>query len=336
MDDSNLYSKIDFLNPQYDKKEKIGHFSLDINESFYSSVMNDNNFSTDKNEIVNKNDIFDEFEKILKEDGEINNNKSSMNKEETKKQLRLKRNRESAKEGRLRKKIYFENLIRELNELQIQNSILLKIITKCPLCKEEYEKEMEKNEEKNEKINYILKDEKPISKKTKLLFMTAVTLISIINMFNIFSFNRESFKFKQTRDLSDNEPSELLLNKIKTSNKKEALLIHFAEYYSLTTREKVDGSNDLNNEINKNIRIYSDNSLNINRMNQTNAQNCVKCMVEIDKNSIKFGGDEFTFYLVDKLLSKNFMNNLEDGIFPELNFEKENKKSETFSKVKLI
>lgn len=163
--------------------------------------------------------------------------------------------------------------------------------------------------------------------------MTAVTLISIINMFNIFSFNRESFKFKQTRDLSDNEPSELLLNKIKTSNKKEALLIHFAEYYSLTTREKVDGSNDLNNEINKNIRIYSDNSLNINRMNQTNAQNCVKCMVEIDKNSIKFGGDEFTFYLVDKLLSKNFMNNLEDGIFPELNFEKENKKSETFSKV---
>ena len=163
--------------------------------------------------------------------------------------------------------------------------------------------------------------------------MTAVTLISIINMFNIFSFNRESFKFKQTRDLSDNEPSELLLNKIKTSNKKEALLIHFAEYYSLTTREKVGGSNDLNNEINKNIRIYSDNSLNINRMNQTNAQNCVKCMVEIDKNSIKFGGDEFTFYLVDKLLSKNFMNNLEDGIFPELNFEKENKKSETFSKV---
>lgn len=157
MDDSNLYSKIDFLNPQYDKKEKTGHFSLDINESFYSSFMNDNNFSTDKNEIVNKNDIFDEFEKILKEDGERNNNKSSMNKEETKKQLRLKRNRESAKEGRLRKKIYFENLIRELNELQIQNSILLKIITKCPLCKEEYEKEMEKNEEKNEKINYILK-----------------------------------------------------------------------------------------------------------------------------------------------------------------------------------
>ena len=56
-------------------------------------------------------------------------------------------------------------------------------------------------------------------------------------------------------------------------------------------------------------------------------------MVEIDKNSIKLGGDEFTFYLVDKLLSKNFMNNVEDGIFPELNFEKENKKSETFSKV---
>ena len=68
-------------------------------------------------------------------------------------------------------------------------------------------------------------------------------------------------------------------------------------------------------------------------MNQTNAQKCVKCVIEVDKNSIKMGGDEFTFYLVDRLLSKNFMNNLEDGIFPELNFEKENKKSESFSKV---
>ena len=55
--------------------------------------------------------------------------------------------------------------------------------------------------------------------------------------------------------------------------------------------------------------------------------------MEVDKKSVVMGGDEFTFYLVDRTLSKSFMNNLEDGTFPELDFEKENRKSETFSKV---
>ena len=135
------------------------------------------------------------------------------------------------------------------------------------------------------------------------------------------------------RNLLENLESDYLINKIKSGNKDEALLIHFGEFYSLTTREKFFPHNDSRNEINKNVKIYSNDTFNINNITRTNAKKCVKCMVEIDKNSIKLGGDEFTFYLVDKLLSKNFMNNVEDGIFPELNFEKENKKSETFSKV---
>ena len=334
MDDSSLYSKINFLNSQTDQRENLTHFSLDIQNSFYNSFTNNDKYlSTKYNEFDNKSFFSNDFENIFKEEKETNfNNANVSNKEDVKKQLRLKRNRESAKEGRLRKKNYIENLINELKELRFQNSILLKTISKCPKCKEEYEKEKKNNEEKKEN-NYILSDGSSFSKRTKVLFMTAITFISILNILNIFSFNQGAFKIRELRNLSVKKQSEILLNKIKSENEENALLIHLAEFYSLTTREKVDGNNDLNNEVNKNIKIYNNDTFNVNTINQTKAQNCVKCMVEIDKNSIKMGGDEFTFYLVDRSLSKNFMNNLEDGLFPELNFEKENKKSETFSKL---
>ena len=35
MEESNLYTKMNFLNPQKNYAEKLNHFSLDINESFY-------------------------------------------------------------------------------------------------------------------------------------------------------------------------------------------------------------------------------------------------------------------------------------------------------------
>ena len=338
MDDSNFYTKINFLSQQNDKKEKLSHFSLDINDSFYSSFLKDKFISTENNEIDDKSFNNNNFESIIgKEKESINNLNDNkiiiMNKEETKKQLRLKRNRESAKEGRLRKKIYQENLINQIKELQIQNSILLKIILNCSQCKKEYEKETEL--ENNNKNNYyILNDTNTISNKKKLLFMTAIALISIFNLFNIFYFNQGPDKISNKRNLSVKEQREVLINKIKsTSNEEEGIFIQLSEYYSLTTREKVDGKFDLNEEINKNVKVYNKDTFNIKKINQTNEQKCVKCVMEVDKKSIMMGGDEFTFYLVDRTLSKSFTNNLEDGIFPELDFEKENKKSETFSKV---
>ena len=186
MDDSNFYTKINFLSHQYDKKENLSHFSLDINDSFYSSFLKGKYISTENNEIDDKSFNNDDFESIIGKEKEsinnLNDNKIIVkNKEEIKKQLRLKRNRESAKEGRLRKKIYQENLINQIKELQIQNSILLKIIFNCPQCKKEYEKEIENNNRNN---YYILNDTNTISNKKKLLFMTAIALISIFNLFN--------------------------------------------------------------------------------------------------------------------------------------------------------
>ena len=338
MDDSNFYTKINFLSQQNDKKEKLSHFSLDINDSFYSSFLKDKFISTENNEIDDKSFNNNNFESILGKEKEsinnLNDNKIIVtNKEEMKRQLRLKRNRESAKEGRLRKKIYQENLINQIKELQIQNSILLKIILNCPQCKKEYEKEKE-TENNNRNNYYILNDANTISNKKKLLFMTAIALISIFNLFNIFYLNQGQDKISNKRNLSVKEQRDVLINKIKsTSNEKEAIFIQLSEYYSLTTREKVYGNFDLNEEINKNVKVYNKDTFNIKKINQTNEQKCVKCVMEVDKKSIMMGGDEFTFYLVDRALSKSFMNNLEDGTFPELDFEKENKKSESFSKV---
>ena len=338
MDDSNFYTKINFLSQQNDKKERLSHFSLDINDSFYSSFLKDKFISTENNEIDDKSFNNNNFESILGKEKEsinnLNDNKIIVtNKEETKKQLRLKRNREYAKEGRLRKKIYQENLINQIKKLQIQNSILLKIILNCSQCKKEYEKETEL--ENNNKNNYyILNDTNTISNKKKLLFMTAIALISIFNLFNIFYLNQGQDKISNKRNLSVKEQREVLINKIKsTSNEEEGIFIKLSEYYSLTTREKVDGNFDLNEEINKNVKVYNKDTFNIKKINQTNEQKCVKCVMEVDKKSVVMGGDEFTFYLVDRTLSKSFMNNLEDGTFPELDFEKENKKSEVFSKV---
>ena len=215
--------------------------------------------------------------------------------------------------------------------MQIQNSILLNIISKCHNCKDEYTKEIEKNNQL--KNNYILNNDNSNSKKSKLLFFTTITLLSLLNLFNIFSFSQIPLKFKNERNLSTNDQSEILLNKLKSKNEEDALFIHLSEYYSLTTREKVRYTFDVNNELNKNIKIYDYNKFNINKINQTNAQECVKCVVEVDKNSINIGGDELTFYLVDRLLSKKFSNNLKDGLFPEIDFKEWNKKSETFSKV---
>ena len=338
MEDSYLSSNFDILTPYRDNTDNLNHFSLDIDDSIYSLHKCDKYISTENND-KNPDDKYSnlyECEKIFNKEQEIilnpnQNINNIIDKEETKRQLRLKRNRESAKQGRVRKKIYFENLLNQLNELQIQNSLLLNIVLKCPKCKEEYDQTKLKIDDKNN--NYILSNENSISGKKKLLFMTAITVLFIFNIFNVITFNLKTSKIELKNNLMIQEENELLINKLKSPNKDEAMLIHLGEYYSLTTREKVNFKSDLDKEINKNIKIYNNNRFDIDNINQTHAKNCVKCMVEFDNNSIKMGGDEITLFLVDRLLSKNFMDNIDDGIFPEINFEKENNRSDTFSKV---
>ena len=334
MKDYNLYSKINLLTTHNDKSENF--FSLDINDSFHSSAIDDKYISTEKNDIFDKEHDFnfpEKFEENNEKDfNNSDNNNNIYNQEFAKKQLKLKRKRELAKQGRLRKKIYIENLIEEINHLKNKNSILLTIILKCQKCKDEYNKEIEKSNQS--KSQYILStNESSVSKKSKLLFMTAITLISIFNIFSLFSYENKPKEIIKKMNLSISEQKDIFINKIKSQNEEEALFLHLAEFYSLTSREKVNDIYEMDKEINKNLKIFKNETFNTEKMNQTNMDDCVRCVVEIDKNSIKTGGDEFTFYLTDKLLAKNFMNNLEDGTLPEIEFDKEKLKSETFSKV---
>ena len=61
IEDSNFYSNLSFLNPQKSNKEKLNHFSLDINESFYSMNKDDKYISTENNEYINNYFSFDYF-----------------------------------------------------------------------------------------------------------------------------------------------------------------------------------------------------------------------------------------------------------------------------------
>ena len=380
MEDSDLFSKFDNLNKKSD--EKMEHLwnindSLNIKENFFNDNClsfdnnDNNNIFFDKN-ILNNNltKLFDdnieqkfieenlgnEKYEVYNEKKYISNDSKKVNEEEIKRKLKLKRNREIAKEVRIRKKEYFENLINDYNILKFKYKNLLNIINKCPKCNEKY-KFLSKNNDKNnnykiiyEPHNNILNDGQRFTNKKKFLFITAIAIISLINIFNI-PFNIINFyklyennKFDYLRNLNSNyyqnfsydKSNSLLLNKLNNSNgDNEALYIHFAEYYYLTKESEntIKQKYELKEELNKNIQIIQENEINGNHLNYEYAKNCVKCVVEIDKRSIKMNGDEITFYFADRSLTKFFENNLGEGIFPNFNLEENKKNSQKISKI---
>jgi len=383
MECSHLYLNSNNINELYDKAEA---FSLNINDTLmikenntniFNDMLKDNKFMKINEEINDKEFNFTNYWKILEEDeGQKNTNNindfllksekqkisntkkiffddsTKINADSLKRQLHLKQNRESARDGRLRKKEYIQNLIKENNNLKNKFKMLLNIIHKCPKCKNEFYSKKENNynnikTNETEEDNGVLDDnESKIPNKKKVLFLTAITIISIINLFNIplniKNFNKKvsllrnlknNFNMNYTIEEKYNKNQTLLINKLSTNNgDNEALYIHLSEFYSITKREKIINQNELEKDLNTSIKVFHENQINIDQITQKKAKECVKCVVEIDKNSIKLGGDEFTFYLANRHLSKFFGNNSEDGIFPKINFDENNRKHESFSK----
>ena len=355
--------------------DKIEPLTLNMSESLFiknNHIFNNNIIlTTDNIEIFDKEynsmNYFDSFDeccpngnKSFKSEKETlsNSNKllysglKTINDDEIKRQLKLKRNRESAKEGRIRKKEFIQNLINENNFLKNKYKNLLNIIYKCPKCHQIYNFNLN-NEKKISENEYTIKENSKISNKKKFLFATAIAIISIINILNIplnimsyYNFNYSN-KIEYLRNLGTDYnhnitikkkyDHNLLISKLTNLNgDNEALYLHFAEFYSINTREtiktKIQNPYDLKNQINKNVKVFHENQINIEQLNKNDATECVKCIVEIEKNSIKVGGDEFTFYLVNRHLSKAFENK-EDGIFPQINFDENSKKYKSFSKL---
>ena len=370
MNNCNLFSKFAHLNTEIEDKNDNLSWNITDSLNLKENYLNDNNLLAENNIFVetfipNNNFDEDDDKKFIKNKLEnekfdiYNNEKQTANEEEIKRNLKLKRNREIAKEVRKRKKEYFENLINDYNILKFKYKNILKIINKCPKCFEKYNNFSINNDKNNnnqiiyEPHNNIIKDGQRFSNKKKLLFLTAIasiTIISFINILNIPLNIMNYYKFIENnkndylRNLNNNyyhnfsydKSNSLLLNKLNSSNgDNEALYIHFAEYYYLTkeSEKKIKQKHELKEELNKNIQIIKESEINSNHINLDFAKNCVKCVVEIDKRSIKMNGDELTFYFADRRLTKFFENNIGEGIFPQFNFEENNKNSKTFSKI---
>ena len=379
MESTKIFLETNSTNELYPKAEP---FSLNINDGLIFKSNNDNSFGNmfkDDNEIKDKEFNSVDFWKIIEdEEGHKNindylfkgekenilnskkiffNDSNKINDDSLKKQLKLKLNRESARDGRLRKKEYIQKIIKENNNLKNKYKILLNIIHKCPKCKDEFYSKKENNNNNNniktketeDDNDDLLDNESKISNKKKILFLTAIAILSIINIFNIPLNIIKNQKFiyrnniESLRNLKNNgnysieeiynNGQHLLINKLTTNNgDNEALYIHLSEFYSLTKRKKIISQYELEKDMNKNIRVFHENQINIDQISLKKAKECVKCVVEIDKNSIKLGGDEFTFYLANRHLSKFFGNNSEDGIFPKIDFDENNRKYESFSK----
>ena len=362
MESIDLFSKSELLNINYDKidyptiqsndsssiKDNNFYNIISFNENdYFDKSLNSKNFSKNINS-ENKNIFFDEF----KSEKEINPKKNDINEInksnelELKRQLRLKRNRFFAKTSRMRKNEYIQNIIIEYNKLKIKYKKLMDIVKKCPKCNQINSQIEGENEFIYESNKKILKEELRISNKKKFLFTIAIAIISIINIcglpLNILNYSKTFGKKEKEylRNLNSNydqnytldEAQNLLLNKLNSLNgNDEGLYIHFAEYYSLIKESEKYinenvipfGQNYLKEELNKNIQIFKENEITKEQLTKEFAIKCVKCIVEMDKKSIKMGGTEFTFYFAPRYLSKYFENKNKDGIFPNLSINKE-------------
>ena len=204
-----------------------------------------------------------------------------------------------------------------------------------------------KKKEVKQMVKKMLKKRKSFEGE-KVQLLSDITSIENIDYKKYYNFdsNDELENNNENNNENHNEVNNNRSKSLKQKNKKN-ININNKEKEKEKEKEKFNEKKNIKNknnnsspkelkqkkEMNQSVEEGLTNKFNINKINQTNAQECVKCVVEVDKNSIKIGGDELTFYLVDRLLSKNFENNLEDGLFPEIDFEEWNQKSEKFSKV---
>ena len=354
--DDDLFIKSNLLNSKNDMwrdlNEKINikdnniyndFLSLSDNELFLdNNINNNNNFQIEYEELNGQkidSSLYKTDKKTLSNSKKETLNILNENENEIKKKLKLKRNREASKDTRKRKKEFIHNLINEYNILKIKYQKLLNIVKECKNCKEKlnfFENNDNKSENEKECIyeskNNMLNKGHKFSNRKKILFTIAMTIISIINIFNIplnimkYYKNIENDKLEYLRNLNSNNDyyqnyskdnfNTLLLNKFNSSNgETEGLFIHFAEYYSLIEEAETylnKEKHDIKNEVFKDIQIYKENELKSDQITKENAINCVKCIVEIDKKSIKMGGNEFTFYFADKSLSKLIENNIKE------------------------
>ena len=320
--------------------------NYDFFDSFYffdeNLDLNSNNFEENKNnENVNfqiefKNDFLTNEEEKIEN---ILNKKRNLIDEKTKKQIKLIKNRESAKKSRLKMKKIFNNLKEEnkllkmeIQNLKNENQKYSNFIEKhlCKQCLEKYNKESKKlfivyNDNNNNNNNPINSNN-----SNNLNFSSLTSIISVILCIFILLFlnlnSQHKFGLKNKRLLKENEkysdiPLSTFYNKSNYENKTFILM---SDYYSFS---HININNFLGEKLyrfeNKGkIKIIKDIDSYDNFFK--NSKSCVNCIIEVSNDYItqnKVDPLQFQLYIPSNNIL-NYVNNkeIEFGYLPNSNF----------------
>jgi hypothetical protein len=284
------------------------------------------NFSNSIKEDSKNSDIFFNFFDSLQEhqdldcdEEEINyllkeNNLTKKRKREEdimKKKEKLKKNAESARKARLRKKILLESLIEENKKLRnliyfYQKEIQLYI---CKECKKKLNKP-----ELMFKIEQNNKENKNIIRKKPLFSI----IISIILMLFLFSFNNINIANEKriVRNLEQKNYFEISNKELQNINLTyNKLYISFGDYYSLISKNYfLNGKNLIFSMKNEGTKYIKEEDFDFNKI-----KDCKHCIIELNRNNIEYSPriNRFKIYFYPKTIITpqgliNYVNNIDE------------------------
>jgi len=279
---------------------------IDLFNYFNSTNSFEKNFDIDMNE---------DFKEELFKDETIN---KSDNKENL--LLKKKRNAESAKRARQRRKFKYNNLIEENKKLKNDIENIMKKLHLC-LCKECKKKI-------NFPINTFKISQNTFKKKVIFTITSMVTLIYLIvnfsNLTNLtYSIIKNSqIEFRKLLNYPSFSYSEKELKNINLTT--DGIYLKLGDYYSIINKKKYFLNTDENiyNFFNKGIKFINENELDINNT----IHNCKNCLIQLEKNQLDFDEKNrliFSIFIkpnkiIRKKLEINFENNENNVTFFEI------------------
>ena len=285
--------------------------NFDLNSINYEEMKNEDNFGY---EFEIKNDYFKEEkeENILKK-------KRTLIDEKTKKQIKLIRNRESAKKSRLKMKSIFNNLKQEnillkyeINQLKIKNQKYLNFIENniCKDGKEKYKKESQKLFIVYNNNLFNSRNSSNFNLSSLSSFITVVLCIFVLLFYNYNYSNTKLYSkrlLKETNKYSD-IPISTFLNDTFHKNKTYILMSDYYSFSHIITNNFL-GEKFYRFENKGKIRIVKDVEL---YDFFIKGENCENCLVEITKEYINLYKDDpmqFTLYIPTNNAIKSINNN---------------------------
>ena len=228
------------------------------------------------------------------------------------KKEKLKKNAESAKKARLRKKLLFESLIEENKKLRnliyfYQKEIQFKLCKECKkkLNKPEFIFKIEQNNNNNKKI---------ISKKPLFSIIISIILILVLFSFNNINIANEKKSIRNLEQMNYFEISNKELQNINLTHDK--LYISFGDYYSLISKNNfLNGKNLIFSMKKEGIKYIKEEDFDFNKI-----KDCKHCLIELYRNNVEFAPDRinrFKIYFYPKNVITpegliNYSNNIDE------------------------